>query len=67
MESQAGVPYADTSIATAAKDARRHAEEIALRVTNEGRVVVAPESEMVALIAYLQRLGLQESPLGQTP
>ena len=52
-----GVPYTDEQIARASKDAEAQAQGIVDRLGKEGEVEVSPSSEMVALIAYLQRLG----------
>jgi cytochrome c oxidase cbb3-type subunit I/II len=41
----------------ALNDLYRQAEEIALRLKDQG-VEVAPDREIIALIAYLQRLGV---------
>lgn len=62
-----GVPYTPESIATAAADGREQAHAMATAMAEEGEIevcsegqtdcVLQPESELVALIAYLQRLG----------
>jgi cytochrome c oxidase cbb3-type subunit I/II len=52
-----GVPYKPEQIATASKDATAMGEQIAASLRAEGGVRLAANSEMVALIAYLQRLG----------
>ncbi len=52
-----GVPYRPEQIASAAKEAQAMGEQISADLRAEGGVRVAPNSEMVALIAYLQRLG----------
>jgi cytochrome c oxidase cbb3-type subunit I/II len=51
-----GVPYPEGYEDQAVADMQKQAQEFADRLKNEG-VEVLPESEMVALIAYLQRLG----------
>ena len=51
-----GVPYDEAHIATAQAEADKQAAEIAAALKTEG-VKVAPDKEIVALIAYLQRLG----------
>jgi cytochrome c oxidase cbb3-type subunit I/II len=51
-----GVPYSDEAITSAMQDATQQAEEIAATLKKEG-ITVAPNKEIVALIAYLQRLG----------
>ncbi len=53
----AGVPYDDRAIQGAAAAALAEARAIAADLRQTGQVDVAPDSEMVALIAYLQRLG----------
>jgi cytochrome c oxidase cbb3-type subunit I/II len=56
-----GVPYTDKDIATAADTLKAQGQEIADDLGKQG-VTVAPDTEMVALIAYLQRLGHQLAP-----
>jgi cytochrome c oxidase cbb3-type subunit I/II len=56
-----GVPYNDHAIATAAEDARTQGREISADLHTAG-VDLAPDAEMVALMAYLQRLGAQPAP-----
>ena len=51
-----GVPYTDAELAGAADDATRQGDGIAADLAKEG-VRVAGDTEMVAVIAYLQRLG----------
>jgi len=51
-----GVPYDDHAIQTAAEDARSQGREISADLHSAG-VELAANAEMVALIAYLQRLG----------
>jgi cytochrome c oxidase cbb3-type subunit I/II len=51
-----GVPYDDQAIASAAADARAQGREISADLHTAG-VELAPDAEMVALMAYLQRLG----------
>jgi cytochrome c oxidase cbb3-type subunit I/II len=57
-----GVPYTDAQVASAAADARRAGLAIAADLRVAGHVNAAPESKLVALIAYLQRLGKVSSP-----
>jgi cytochrome c oxidase cbb3-type subunit I/II len=59
-----GVPYAPESIASASSDARAQAESIAKDLAESG-VAVEPDTEMVALIAYMQRLG--QTPADSAP
>lgn len=56
-----GVPYSVEDIHKAGEDARAHAEMIAADLAANGAKVDA-DTEMVALIAYMQRLGQPESP-----
>jgi cytochrome c oxidase cbb3-type subunit I/II len=58
---QVGVPYKGADIARAAEDAREQGEEIAKDLAAQG-VTVEPDTEMVAVIAYLQRLGKKAEP-----
>jgi cytochrome c oxidase cbb3-type subunit I/II len=58
--SQVGVPYTDAEIKTAESDARLQGEQIAADLAKEG-VTVAPDTQMVAVISYLQRLGKKSS------
>ncbi|MFT3924170.1 MAG: cytochrome-c oxidase, cbb3-type subunit I [Myxococcales bacterium] len=53
----AGVPYDPKQIGYASRDAERQANAITRELKTSGEVDVAPNSELVALIAYLQRLG----------
>jgi len=55
--SRVGVPYTDAQIAGAADDARRQAGATARDLLAAG-VDVRADSEIVALVAYLQRLGV---------
>jgi cytochrome c oxidase cbb3-type subunit I/II len=52
-----GVPYTNADVDHAAEDLRAQAEEIAAELAKQGAPNVAWNSEMVAMIAYLQRLG----------
>lgn len=63
---QLGVPYSDAQVAQATADARAQAQEIAESLSRDG--VKEPEladREIVALIAYLQKLGKAAEPLKQ--
>jgi cytochrome c oxidase cbb3-type subunit I/II len=51
-----GVPYTAAEVSGAAADARAQGAEIARALATEG-VTVAPDSEMVAIIAYVQSIG----------
>jgi cytochrome c oxidase cbb3-type subunit I/II len=57
-----GVPYDEHAVETAAEDARAQGREISADLHVAG-VELAPNAEMVALIAYLQRLGAPQVPL----
>jgi cytochrome c oxidase cbb3-type subunit I/II len=63
---QVGVPYADADIRAAAKDATAQGEEIASELAKEG-IRVEPDTKMVAMIAYLQRLGKNPAPPAKEP
>jgi cytochrome c oxidase cbb3-type subunit I/II len=55
-----GHPYSDAEIASAADDARKQAEGVVARLRNDGQNLDAgqAQSDAVALIAFLQRLGV---------
>lgn len=53
-----GVPYTDDDVKNAETVARIEARQIAERLTAEGAGAVSADHEIVALIAYLQRLGM---------
>jgi cytochrome c oxidase cbb3-type subunit I/II len=63
-----GHPYDDTEIANAEASARAQADALVSLLRNEGIQVTEAEarSEVVALIAYMQRLGadLSRPPMG---
>jgi len=52
-----GVPYSPEQIAYAETDARAQGEQIAAELVKSGETDVQADSELVALISYLQRLG----------
>lgn len=54
--SRVGVPYTQEDMRGAEADARKQGEAIAHDLSTEG-VNVAPDTQLVAVIAYLQRLG----------
>jgi cytochrome c oxidase cbb3-type subunit I/II len=56
-----GVPYDAKDIESAASDEKAQAQEIAENLRMDG-ANAQPDSEIVALIAYLQRLGVQPKP-----
>jgi cytochrome c oxidase cbb3-type subunit I/II len=51
-----GVPYTDAEVSSASADAKAQGEKIADNLKGDG-ITVTPDSEMVAIIAYLQRVG----------
>jgi cytochrome c oxidase cbb3-type subunit I/II len=51
-----GVPYAPELERTAIRDARKQAEQIVANL-KQGSIETTPDKEIIALIAYLQRLG----------
>jgi cytochrome c oxidase cbb3-type subunit I/II len=56
-----GVPYEAQEIQAASADALRDGQVISAELESTGGVRVSPSSKLVALIAYLQRLGLAQS------
>ena len=52
-----GVPYSDTEIETALEQMANQSKTIADDLTTQGEKVTQQNSELLALIAYLQRLG----------
>ena len=52
-----GVPYDGSQIDGARTDAATQGRQIAQNLRDEGVTGVEPQSEIVALVAYLQRLG----------
>lgn len=54
---QVGVPYSDQEIESAEEDARAQAREIAQDVVAQGGAPDLEDKEIVAMVAYLQRLG----------
>jgi len=63
-----GVPYDTDEIHAAAVSAMADGQAIAGELERTGGVTVAPDSKLVALIAYLQRLGQPTSlPLAAPP
>jgi cytochrome c oxidase cbb3-type subunit I/II len=58
-----GVPYKPEQIATAARDARAAGVALASALKAEGGVGVAADSELIALVSYLQRLGRAPAPV----
>ena len=56
-----GVPYTDEQVAKATADYRTQADAVAGRLAAKGKKS-EPDSEIVALIAYLMRLGKNLEP-----
>jgi cytochrome c oxidase cbb3-type subunit I/II len=56
-----GVPYTNEDVSTAEADAREQGAGIVKDLATEG-VKVEPDTQMVALISYLQRLGKTTAP-----
>lgn len=54
---QLGTPYDDKDMEKAHKQMERDAKRIAERIERDGVEGVDPESEVIALIAYMQKLG----------
>lgn len=52
-----GVPYSDATVAEAVQLARRQAEEIAAKVVAEQGPQGVGDRKVVALVAYLMRIG----------
>ena len=59
-----GVPYSDSEILSAEAKARSQARLI-VEDLKENAVEIEEDSEMVAMIAYLQRLGRGPQPTGE--
>ena len=55
--SRIGVPYTEDEIANATALARRQAEQIATGVAAQGGPAGLESKEIIAMVAYLQRLG----------
>ena len=51
-----GVPYEESQITNAVKDLNRQAKEIQTQMAGE-KIKIGADKEIIALIAYLQRLG----------
>jgi cytochrome c oxidase cbb3-type subunit I/II len=61
-----GVPFAERTDAQIFDEAKAQAKQISLGLRTSG-AYVAPEKEIVALIAYLQQLGKKPQPVPPTP
>ena len=53
-----GVPYTDQEISSAIENAKAQAEEITAGMANAGVEMKMKDKQIIALIAYLQRLGI---------
>ena len=64
-----GVPYTDAAVQSAAADARGQAELLAARIVTQGGPSGLADKDLVALVAYLQRLGtdIKNAPAGGVP
>lgn len=60
-----GVPYSEAEVKNAAREARAHARAIATAMVRDGVTPEMADKEIVAIIAYLQRLGKHESPYSE--
>ena len=66
---QLGVPYTEEYIAHWEEELNQQAQSIADELNKDPNIQVQPQEEIVALIAYLQRLGTdikKEPALAQT-
>jgi cytochrome c oxidase cbb3-type subunit I/II len=61
-----GVPYTDAQIASAAADGRAQGDAIAKDLADNG-VTIAGDTEIVAIIGYLQRLGRKNEQPAAAP
>jgi cytochrome c oxidase cbb3-type subunit I/II len=59
-----GTPYTDEQIANAAGDYAAQAATVCANLATQGKPDADPQSEIVALIAYLMRLGRNLEPAG---
>ncbi len=59
-----GTLYTDEEIAAATVDYRKQADAVVANLATQGKSGADPESEIVALIAYLMRLGRNLEPAG---
>ena len=57
-----GVPYTDDEVSTAVESARAQANQIAEEIVQQGGPSGLADREIVALVAYLQRLGTDYKP-----
>ena len=57
-----GVPYSTIELRSAAQSAQSQADEIVTELQETANVTIAANSKLVALIAYLKRLGNPPAP-----
>lgn len=62
-----GVPYSNESIEKSIEDAKNQAQEITMNLVESGVPPEASDKEIIPLIAYLQRLGIDYGKSGVTP
>jgi len=62
-----GVPYAEAEIASAESTARAQAMQIAKEIESQGGPVRLERTEIIAMVAYLQRLGVDLKRVGGKP
>ncbi|MFT5142052.1 MAG: cbb3-type cytochrome c oxidase subunit II [Rhodothermales bacterium] len=64
-----GTPYSEADIAGALASARAQASKIAARIAADGGSTTLEDKEVIAVIAFLQRLGkdIREAGYGQVP
>lgn len=58
-----GTPYTDEQVLAAADDYKKQANLVVGNLATQGKTGADPESEIVALIAYLMRLGRNLEPV----
>jgi cytochrome c oxidase cbb3-type subunit I/II len=57
-----GTPYTDVQLQNAVADYRKQADEVVATLASQGKTGADPETEIVALIGYLMRLGRNLEP-----
>ena len=60
-----GVPYSEEYEQNAVEEYLMQAEKIAKSLSESG-ITIAPDKEVIAIIAYLHKLGRDISPAGNT-
>ena len=61
-----GVPFSVEQVQRAGEAAKAQADDIVKDLAEQG-ITVAPDTEMVAIIAYMQSLGMAPAPAGAAP